>query len=750
MTLLSTTDASIGSSMGPGAADSDQTDPDRKEEMDLLAAQAKLMKLIDSWDPEFYESPRCDLSDESRHLFRRFIRGYVSSGCKNKHGSQELPDHVEGIAGSWQLSNFLDLDRSRTEGDHYEFFARMPGNPSERVANPQDNDRRLQLLRIHQIRCRVAHQPVQDYFMPEGYHDGTQESRRGGLTQENCAALAHIAAEAERTRQRRESRESSRGKKPSTAPAQIARPSALKMGPGGRSSGRSNSKRSSEEAASVHSQGRLTFASPPRRGVDETAILALQAGLAAENAPCIQGPRGRQSRKQLLTHTHQSAVLEEGKRAKRGTMATQDMRAMRNARKLEQELQWDGLSDSSDEDQSKAKRTTLSADSSPRKSMGGSLGRASSAGGSSGSLSMHLFSPQASTPRAATLPRALSQVGSRSGSAQGRSRSTSRSRRRKRQTVGGPGRVSATSAAATAALKAEMRTKEACESLRFLVFGCDVPYGRGKEGTSIFEQKCGTREEVMQLYCVWNQMDEDGSGDVEFQEFLSFFSRSKADRLLGMRCVKYLVGNQPCDNGDDKPDGCCIEDMMRLIWLKSTPEDINRMMHWFREAEFQNDRAGTPPLLPRRKRREVIENFPLLEAGQTITFQDLVESGLVDEATSRDLRDQYDRDGSSRISEDLLLEMLCPNGYRSHPDAHTAIDKMGRPLLYVENGIFTGWIVASKASKWEKCHQDMQKLHSQQLVFCTEQRRNSREKLGEAPQPGRGSIIGLHVPHALQ
>merc|ERR1719335_1840266 len=157
------------------------------------------------------------------------------------------------------------------------------------------------------------------------------------------------------------------------------------------------------------------------------------------------------------------------------------------------------------------------------------------------------------------------------------------------------------------------RMKEACESLRFLVFGTVVTDQKKHNGRPFYEQRCGSRDEVVQLHKVWTQMDEDGSGDVEFEEFLSFFSRSKADRLLGMRCVKYLVGNmkphdEEAEDGDE-PDGCRIEDMMRLIWLKASQDDIKKMMQWFREAEFQNDRSTTPPLLPKRKRREVLENF---------------------------------------------------------------------------------------------------------------------------------------------
>merc|ERR1719215_2275777 len=105
-------------------------------------------------------------------------------------------------------------------------------------------------------------------------------------------------------------------------------------------------------------------------------------------------------------------------------------------------------------------------------------------------------------------------------------------------------------------------------------------------------------------------MDEDGSGDVEFQEFLSFFSRSKTDRLLGMRCVNYLVGKAKEDGLDESGAGCTIEDMMRLIWMNAKEVDMARMMRWFHEAEFEKQRVKTPPLLPKKKKREIFENFP--------------------------------------------------------------------------------------------------------------------------------------------
>lgn len=196
-------------------------------------------------------------------------------------------------------------------------------------------------------------------------------------------------------------------------------------------------------------------------------------------------------------------------------------------------------------------------------------------------------------------------------------------------------------------------------------------------------------------------MDEDGSGDVEFQEFLSFFSRSKADRLLGMRCVNYLVGKAKDEGVDEREMGCTIEDMMRLMWLRCTDEDLERMMRWFQEAEFEKDSVPTPPLLPKRKRRQIMENFPKVDWSKTqkVTFQELLESAYVDEATMKGLREHFERLGPwDLISEQDLLEMLCPTGYRAHEGVRTAVDRQGRPLVHVSNAFYTGWLVEGKAT----------------------------------------------------
>lgn len=238
-----------------------------------------------------------------------------------------------------------------------------------------------------------------------------------------------------------------------------------------------------------------------------------------------------------------------------------------------------------------------------------------------------------------------------------------------------------------------LKQKEACESIRYLVFGCIGNEGMAAhEKHNVYDAGIGTREEVFHFYKIWNQMDIDGSGDIEFQEFLNFFSENKADWLLGMRCVKYLLGAGANSNATT---GCGVEDMLRLIWLKATPEDIQTMMRWFREAAFHFERAPTPPLLSKRKRRELTENFRWInkENKEKISYNDLVDSGLVDSTTASYLMAKYDTDKSNDLDCNEFLELLCPNGYRAHVDAMQAVDKHGNQLRRIKNKYFEGWTI---------------------------------------------------------
>mmetsp|Transcript_105195 Transcript_105195/g.339310 ORF Transcript_105195/g.339310 Transcript_105195/m.339310 type:complete len:931 (-) Transcript_105195:76-2868(-) len=104
-----------------------------------------------------------------------------------------------------------------------------------------------------------------------------------------------------------------------------------------------------------------------------------------------------------------------------------------------------------------------------------------------------------------------------------------------------------------------LRQREACESLRMLVFGhVGNEDWLVQDRHKIFEQQRGTEAEIDTFVEQWLLLDDDDSGTIDFNEFLDFFAKKKADKLLGMRCVRYLVGS-------------------RLLWLRATDADVAAM-----------------------------------------------------------------------------------------------------------------------------------------------------------------------------
>lgn len=244
--------------------------------------------------------------------------------------------------------------------------------------------------------------------------------------------------------------------------------------------------------------------------------------------------------------------------------------------------------------------------------------------------------------------------------------------------------------------------RDACDSLRCLVFGfVGNEDWRRNDQYLIYEQRRGTKEEILQLFRVWAQIDEDGSGDVEYHEFIDFFSKTKADRLLGMKCVKYLVGSGGEEAAfEERRKGCTVEDMMRLIWLKATDEDVAVMLEIFKLAALHNKRLQTPKLLPKRKRHELLENFKWLDKNGKgiISYNDLVDGGLMDEETANELMQKYDTDGSGDLDAQEFLEMLCPHGYRAHQGSQRVMDHEGRLITHVHKNDFAGWMFEDDAN----------------------------------------------------
>ena len=68
-----------------------------------------------------------------------------------------------------------------------------------------------------------------------------------------------------------------------------------------------------------------------------------------------------------------------------------------------------------------------------------------------------------------------------------------------------------------------------------------LPQGYGGRGGLKRGVQCRGCLKVETFCKCWCQMDLDTDGTVDLDEFANFFSKRKVDRLLGMRCVRYLM-----------------------------------------------------------------------------------------------------------------------------------------------------------------------------------------------------------------
>jgi len=176
--------------------------------------------------------------------------------------------------------------------------------------------------------------------------------------------------------------------------------------------------------------------------------------------------------------------------------------------------------------------------------------------------------------------------------------------------------------------------------------------------------------------------------------------------------VRYLLGmpvQNPSAEGEDAAPSrknclCTREEMMRLIWMKATDEDISAMMMVVSFIKLRELRAHTPPMLPRRKRKELVENFQYIDhhrKGQ-VRYHDMVEAGLVEHAIVVELQKQYDRGGDGMLDCEEFVEMLCPYGYRAHEGVRQAIlldgQCMSKVTCEVGRHRFSGWLMDKDAT----------------------------------------------------
>ncbi|CAE7444505.1 unnamed protein product [Symbiodinium natans] len=240
----------------------------------------------------------------------------------------------------------------------------------------------------------------------------------------------------------------------------------------------------------------------------------------------------------------------------------------------------------------------------------------------------------------------------------------------------------------------EQRKREASESLRVLVLGIPSANAEHSDKEWAAQHRRGTNEEVETFCRCWCQMDADNDGDVDLEEFANFFSKRKVDRVLGMRCIRYLMP-RAASQGKTLVSK---DDMMRLLWPYAATEDMDHMCVVFDHCRLCTIAAQPPKLLPRKRRTELLKCFQEMDRNHTglVSYNDLIPAGVADQNMVKILRDKYDTTRSGFFDKNCFLEMMAPMGYRAHESIGHVVLKDGKRVRFVawsrEGLRFEGWL----------------------------------------------------------
>eukprot|EP00434_Breviolum_minutum_P029981 symbB.v1.2.026512.t1/scaffold2652.1/size73958/4 len=243
----------------------------------------------------------------------------------------------------------------------------------------------------------------------------------------------------------------------------------------------------------------------------------------------------------------------------------------------------------------------------------------------------------------------------------------------------------------------EARRREACESLRTLILGPQtLEHSPEKEKEWIAQHRRGSDEEVESFCQSWCQMDADSDGTVDLDEFSVFFSKRKVDRLLGMRCVRYLTNRSGAQN-TAKPY-VTRGDMMHLMWPYASLEDMDHMCTVFDHCRLRVIQVPKPRALPRKRKTELLKCFQDMDRKKlgSVPFLDLIPAGIAEENMVKVLREKYDRNSRGTFDQECFLEMMAPLGYQAHDSMTVVVCKDGKRVRAVQwskdHLHFEGWL----------------------------------------------------------
>eukprot|EP00929_Paragymnodinium_shiwhaense_P037249 TRINITY_DN19882_c0_g1_i2.p1 TRINITY_DN19882_c0_g1~~TRINITY_DN19882_c0_g1_i2.p1 ORF type:complete len:573 (+),score=147.61 TRINITY_DN19882_c0_g1_i2:118-1719(+) len=267
------------------------------------------------------------------------------------------------------------------------------------------------------------------------------------------------------------------------------------------------------------------------------------------------------------------------------------------------------------------------------------------------------------------------------------------------------------------------KKKDACDSLRLLVFGRGNNFLAQRSADPVLEQQRGTRAEVRAFTDFWIELDADCTGTASFEEFQECVERRRKplriERAVCQRGIGYLLDRwgDPREVLDDSPEGlaarelgrCTKKDLMRAIWTLAGEEDLQAMEVTFLVRCMERLAQQPLPLLGRAELRGFQHTFKHCKPNSQnkVTFEAMIKEGLIDEDLYRKLQDEFDKGRTGELTFNTFVEILGPFGYRAHQDVDRAYREDGEPVIWVAlkncplnpQERFYGWLMESDLDK---------------------------------------------------
>lgn len=236
-----------------------------------------------------------------------------------------------------------------------------------------------------------------------------------------------------------------------------------------------------------------------------------------------------------------------------------------------------------------------------------------------------------------------------------------------------------------------------CEAARILFLGTvgyedEMYLQNNRDKERAFYEKLGKKEEVLKMARAFRSMDLDCSGRVHLSELRGYATKFDPGPFgpLAARVEKLLLS---------KKSSFTVEDLMRLLWPCAGLKELRQMQNLVNNTRRSTlVRVKTPPVLSPAEYEGLKETFRYFDEDEsgTVTYQELVRTGLLDQEQACRYMADWDRSGDGMVNEAEFCEMFCPTGFRAFSGAKVATDPEGNRLEFDEGA---GWRYAAAAEE---------------------------------------------------